>query len=210
MNTLYLARTTPGVPLAALEYLETAEGEVKRIAHITRQSLGFYQEFSAATSNSVSALIDSVVNLLQAKIRANGVVVEQQCEAKLRVTGIAGELRQVLANLIANSLDASGPDGRIVVRASACVNPHDGGRRVRIAVADGGTGMARETTNSIFDPFFTTKGTVGNGLGLWVCKQLVEKHGGSIRVRSNMKGDRRGTTFSVVLPQAPASTMPSV
>jgi signal transduction histidine kinase len=116
----------------------------------------------------------------------------------------------VLANLLANSLDAIGPDGKIVVRASSCVDPRNGGRRVRIAVADSGTGMAAETTKNIFDPFFTTKGTVGNGLGLWVCKQLVEKHGGSIRVRSCMNGDRRGTTFSVLLPQDAAMSMLSV
>jgi len=61
--------------------------------------------------------------------------------------------------------------------------------------------MSAATMKSIFDPFFTTKGTVGTGLGLWVCKQLVEKHGGSIRVRSSTHGARRGTTFAVSLPQ---------
>jgi PAS domain S-box-containing protein len=205
MNTLFLARTTKGVPKAALKYLDIAEGELNRISHITRQSLGFYREFSAATSNSVSALIDSVVNLLQAKIRSNSAVVEQQCEEQLRVLGIAGELRQVLANLLANSLDAIGPDGRIVVRAAASVDARDGTPWVRIAVADSGTGMTAETAKYIFDPFFTTKGTVGNGLGLWVCRQLVEKHGGSIRVRSNTRGEWRGTTFSVLLPQDASS-----
>jgi signal transduction histidine kinase len=89
------------------------------------------------------------------------------------------------------------------------VDAKDGTPWVRIAVADGGTGMAAETTKRIFDPFFTTKGTVGNGLGLWVCKQLVEKHGGSIRVRSNMSGERRGTTFSVLLPQDASPMMVS-
>jgi signal transduction histidine kinase len=205
MNTLYLARTTPDVPVTALEYMDVAEGELKRIAYITRQSLGFYREFSAATSNSVSALIDSVVSLLEAKIKANGIIVEQQCEEKLRVMGIAGELRQVLANLLANSLDAVGPDDRIVMRASASVDPKDGKRWVRIAVSDGGTGIPEATAKNIFDPFFTTKGTVGNGLGLWVCKQLVEKHGGYIRVRSTTDGERRGTTFSVRLPQEDAA-----
>jgi PAS domain S-box-containing protein len=209
MNTLYLARTTPGVPQTAVGYLEIAEGELNRISHITRQSLGFYREFSTATSNSVSALIDSVVNLLQAKIRSNSAVVEQQCEERLRVLGIAGELRQVLANLLANSLDAIGPDGRIVVRATASVDARDGTPWVRIAVADGGTGMTPETTKFIFDPFFTTKGTVGNGLGLWICRQLVEKHGGSIRVRSNVRGKRRGTTFSVLLPRDASPVMVS-
>src|SRR5262249_4562475 len=52
----------------------------------------------------------------------------------------------------------------------------------------------------IFEPFFTTKDTVGTGLGLWVSQQIIEKHGGKIRVRSRLEGVRRGTTFSVVLP----------
>lgn len=207
MNTLYLARNTPEVPVAALAYLEIADGELMRISHITRQSLGFYREFTVATSNSVSALMNSVVNLLQAKIRSNGAIVEQQCDKQLHVMGIGGELRQVLANLLANSLDATGPEGRIVLRASASVEASDGRRQVRIAVADDGTGMTLETTKNIFDPFFTTKGTVGTGLGLWICKQLVEKHGGSIKVRSNTSGERRGTTFSVLLPQDAATAM---
>ena len=80
------------------------------------------------------------------------------------------------------------------------------GSRWRMA----GTGMAAETAKSIFDPLFTTKGPVGNGLGLWVCKQLVEKHGGSIRVRSSMRGPWRGTTFSVSLPQDEALSMLAV
>jgi signal transduction histidine kinase len=186
--------------VAALEYLEIAEGELMRIAHITRQTLGFYREFSAATSNSAFALIESVVNLLQAKIRSNRAAVEQQCEERLRVMGIAGELRQVLANLLANSLDAIGRDCRIVLRASASMDPNNGRQRIRITVADSGHGMDAATTKRIFDPFFTTKGSVGTGLGLWVCKQLIEKNGGSIQVRSNRNGEHRGTTFSIVLP----------
>jgi PAS domain S-box-containing protein len=209
-NTLYLVRTVPNVPVVALKYLEIADGELMRIAHIARQTLGFYREFSAATSNCASALIGSVVNLLQAKIRANGANVEQQCEEALQVMGIAGELRQVLANLLANSLDAIGQDGRIVVRASASIDPNDGTRRVRIAVADCGSGMAPATKKNIFDPFFTTKGTVGTGLGLWVCKQLVEKNGGSIRVRSTTEGQRRGTTFSVMLPRDAGTSIAAV
>jgi signal transduction histidine kinase len=205
MNTLYLARTAEGVPASALEYLNIADGELMRIAHITRQTLGFYREFSAATNNSASALIDSVVNLLQAKIRANGALVERQCEPHLLVIGIAGELRQIFANLLANSLDAVGGGGRIVFRASTSIDPIDGRHHIRMVVADGGSGMAPATIKRIFEPFFTTKGTVGTGLGLWVCKQLVEKNGGAIQVRSATRGKRRGTTISVTLPSAPAN-----
>ena len=201
MNTLYLARTTPGMPDQALTYLDIADGELMRIAHITRQTLGFYREFSAATSNSASGLLGSVVNLLQAKIRANGATVEQSCERPLQILGIAGELRQVLANLLANSLDAIGPDGKIVLRASASCDPFTGKRRVRITVSDCGCGMSAATAGRIFDPFFTTKGSVGTGLGLWVCKQLVEKNGGSIKVRSKIDGQHRGTSFSILLPR---------
>jgi PAS domain S-box-containing protein len=200
MNTLYLVRTSPDIPAYALENLDIAEGELMRIAHITRQTLGFYREFSAATSNSACDLIGSVVNLLQAKIKANGATVEQQCEEVLQVIGIMGELRQILANLLANSLDAIGRDSRIVLRASASVDPTNGKHRIRITMADGGHGIETATGKKIFEPFFTTKGTVGTGLGLWVCKQLVEKNGGSIRVRSAVEGLRRGTTFSLTLP----------
>jgi signal transduction histidine kinase len=201
MNTLYLARTAANVPAEALAYLDIADGELMRIAHMTRQTLGFYREFSAATSNSAADLIGSVVNLLQAKIRASGASVEQQCEETLDVMGIPGELRQVLANLLANSLDAVARDCRIVLRASASIDPSNNRRRIRITVADCGHGMGVATAKRIFDPFFTTKGTVGTGLGLWVCKQLVEKNSGSIRVRSTTEGQRRGTTFSVMLPR---------
>jgi PAS domain S-box-containing protein len=209
-NTLYLARKTANVPAEALEYLDIADGELMRIAHITRQTLGFYREFSAATCNSASDLIGSVVDLLQAKIRANGANVEQRCEETLQVMGIAGELRQVLANLLANSLDAVGQDCRIVLRASASVDPNNGRRRIRITVADCGHGMEAATAKQIFDPFFTTKGTVGTGLGLWVCKQLVEKNGGSIRVRSTTEGRWRGTTFSVMFPRDAGASIAAV
>jgi signal transduction histidine kinase len=210
MNTLYLLRTVPNVPEEAFEYLDIADGELMRIAHITRQTLGFYREFSAATSNSASDLISSVVDLLQAKIRAKGAKVEQQCEDTLQMMGIAGELRQVLANLLSNSLDAIGQDGRIVLRASSSLDPNDGARRVRLAVADSGSGMAPATTKKMFDPFFTTKGTVGTGLGLWVCKQLIEKNGGSIKVRSMTEGQRQGTTFSVLLPRDAVTSIAAV
>ena len=210
MNTLYLVRTTADLPEQAREYLDIADGELMRVAHITRQTLGFYREFTEATSNSVSALIASVVDLLQAKIKSTGVTIVQRCDSELQVMGVAGELRQVLANLLTNSLDSIGRSGRIVLRASASIDPDDGRRRVRITVADCGHGMGAATMKQIFDPFFTTKGSVGTGLGLWVCKQLVDKNGGSIRVRSNMDGERGGTTFSVVLPEDAAMPATSV
>jgi two-component system, NtrC family, sensor kinase len=201
VNSLFLARTTAGVPDAAREFLEVADGELMRIAHIARQTLGFYREFGDPTSNSASALMASVVDLLQSKIRSRGATVEQQCDEGLQVMGVAGELRQVLANLLANSLDAIEKNGIVKIRCSGCDRAGTAARCVRITVADNGAGIDGAAMKKIFEPFFTTKGTVGTGLGLWVCKELIEKNGGSIRVRSNTDGERRGTTFSVVLPE---------
>jgi two-component system NtrC family sensor kinase len=175
MNSLFLARTSANDPETVREYLEIADGELLRIAHITRQTLGFYRESTATTSISVSSLIGSVVNVLQSKIKAAGTRVEQQCSEQLEVVGVFGELRQVLSNLLANSLHAVVPNGRIVLRASASISPRDGSRRVRITVTDSGHGIGAASMKRIFEPFFTTKGTLGTGLGLWVSRQLVKK-----------------------------------
>ena len=210
MNTLYLVRNTPDLPDQARLYLDLADGELMRIAHITRQTLGFYREFSAATSNSACDLVTSVVDLLKSKIQTSRATVLQQCDDPLHILGIAGELRQILANLLANSLDAVGPentrpDRRIVIRASASLDPVTHLPRIRLSVSDSGHGIHPATAKQMFDPFFTTKGTVGTGLGLWVCKQLVDKNGGTIRVHSRTHGPNHGTTFSVTLPSAPTA-----
>lgn len=94
------------------------------------------------------------------------------------------------------------PDGgRITLRAATSNVAVEGERRsVRMSVSDNGHGMSPTTLSNLFEPFFTTKGLVGNGLGLWVSKQIIEKHGGTIEVRSRTNGVFQGTTFSMVLP----------
>jgi len=199
MNLLFLAQTTIDTPAPVLEYLQMADDELKRISHITRQTLGFYRESSVSTTFSVVTLLDSVINLLQAKMVSTQVVLEKQGDDLLTITAIFGELRQVISNLLLNSLDALGEGGRVALRTSTSRNPLDGSMRMRITIADNGRGIKATVLPKIFEPFFTTKGATGNGLGLWVCKQIVEKHGGSIRVRSRSRKPH-GTSFSLVLP----------
>ena len=199
-NILYLAQIAEGTPDSVRRYLEMADGELKRIAHITRQTLGFYRESSAATTAHVAPLLDSVCDLLQAKVASRRAIVSRQCGEHLLVHAFQGELRQVLSNLLLNSLDAIPEGGRVTLRAAPSPGFKDGGRAIRISIADNGQGMTSSLVSQIFNPFFTTKGSVGNGLGLWVSKQIVEKHGGSIRVHSCKTGILRGTTFSLLLP----------
>ncbi len=68
---------------------------------------------------------------------------------------------------------------------------------VRVTIADSGTGMDKQTLDQLFRPFFTTKGEVGTGLGLWVSKGILEKHGADLAVRSK-RG--RGTVFQLFFP----------
>jgi signal transduction histidine kinase len=63
-------------------------------------------------------------------------------------------------------------------------------------------GIDRVTLPRVFEPLFTTKEATGSGLGLWISKQLIEKHGGAIRVRSSTNEPRRGTTISIMLPMS--------
>ncbi len=199
-DLLYLAQTVDGTPDEVLQYLKTADGELKRVAHITRQTLGFYREMTAPTSFPISLLLDSVLDLLQSKIRSKRTIVEKQCDAQVQVTAVYGELRQVFSNLLVNSLDAVHEDGKVTLRASVSQDPNTGIERIRVTVADNGKGIGAVILPKIFEPFFTTKGSIGNGLGLWVSKQIIEKHGGFVQVRSCTNGPHQGTTFSVVLP----------
>jgi PAS domain S-box-containing protein len=204
-NTLYLARTSADLPDSLRQYLDTADEELRRIAFITRQALGFYRESNAPTLMSINAVLDSAVDLLKGKIKVKHAVIEKQRDENVQVTAVAGELRQVFSNLLTNSLDAIDEKGVITLRVSTGLASKNGGRCVRVTVADNGKGIDATLRQRIFEPFFTTKDTTGTGLGLWVSKQIIDKHGGIIRMRSSTDGVRRGTVFSIVLPLEPAA-----
>jgi PAS domain S-box-containing protein len=199
-NTLYLARTNLQDSQEVLKYLDLAESELKRIAHITRQTLGFYREMANPTVVSLNSVLDAVVDLLQGKIRVCHAEVQRRYEGELFVRAVPGELRQVFANLVANSLDAIAPGGRIILHLSTLKRKSGKPTHVRAAVADEGEGIPKAHRGSVFEALFTTKLATGSGLGLWVAKEIIEKHNGSIRIRSRSTGLRRGTIVSVLLP----------
>ncbi len=200
MNTLYLAQTVEGTPKSVRQYIEIADEELKRVSHITRQALGFYRETSVPAEVSVSALVDSAVDVLQSRIKAKAARVQRDYEGDLRITAVGGELRQVFSNLLLNSLEAMGDHGIIKVRVSKSHFDGAGEAAVRITIADNGKGIEPALRSRVFEPLFTTKDATGTGLGLWVTRQIIEKHGGSIRFHSKVKGETTGTAFSVVIP----------
>jgi two-component system NtrC family sensor kinase len=199
-NLLFIAKAADGLPDDVRNYLETADAELKRIAHITRQTLGFYRETAAPTTFYLVELFESIIDLLHDKIVSRQANVVVQCTRELKLTAFQGELRQVFSNFLRNSLDAAPEAGSVTLRASTHFSLSEEHRVVRVTVSDNGHGISPSTLSKIFQPFFTTKGTIGNGLGLWVSKQIIEKQGGKILVRSRTSGSYQGTTFSVVLP----------
>ena len=86
-------------------------------------------------------------------------------------------------------------DGNVVYSAGG----RTGEPSVRVTIADNGTGIEPTARCHLFEPLFTTLGIIGTGLGLWVAKQIVEKHRGAIQVKSRIRGLRKGITFSVTL-----------
>lgn len=143
-------------------------------------------------------LVTDTVRLLRHPLRLRGATVETELPEGLpRVLAHAGELQQVLVNLMMNGADAM--DGRPVRLLT--VGATRDGDRLRLWVRDTGIGIPAELREKIFQPFFTTKkGRDGTGLGLSVSQRIVKDLGGELRVAS-MVGE--GSTFTVVLPALP-------
>jgi PAS domain S-box-containing protein len=210
-NLLFLLRNYNDLPDAARQYVTMAEYEVRRIAEITQQTLRFYRQPTQPGRVTVEEVLDSVLNLYQSRIHALDLQVERDYEPGLTLFCFAGEIRQVFANLVGNSIDASSIAGRLVLRARRSRdwrNPAQSG--IRFTVADTGAGMEPEIREHIFEAFFTTKEVTGTGLGLWVSQEIILKHHGSVRVRSRSAtpadGPARtdsGTVFEIFIPYDP-------
>jgi PAS domain S-box-containing protein len=202
VNLIYLARGEEDLQKIR-RHLTEADRELQRIAHITRQSLGFYRENSSASLFRPDVVIREVFDFYSFRASQVRVNLHVNIKTEQKAWGSAGELRQVISNLLANSLDACSPGDAICVRVRASLNPRDlASPGVRIVVADTGCGIDPENIDRVFEPFFTTKKDTGTGLGLWVSRELIEKYGGHLGVRSTTSGRRTGTVFSLFLPGA--------
>ncbi|HYK36175.1 PAS domain S-box protein, partial [Alloacidobacterium sp.] len=202
-NFIYLARKCPEISGEVKCYLESADRELQRAAHIAQQALGFYRDTSQPVLLEVFRVVEDVLEIYQRKFEYKHLHVERQIESMLEICTWQGELKQVLSNLIANALDASKDGGRIIIRARACRNLKTGQPEIRFTIADNGIGVADEIRRKLFTPFFTTKKEVGTGLGLWITKELLEKRGGRIHLRSR-ESSPSGTMISFCLPVSQA------
>ncbi|MGD1216459.1 MAG: ATP-binding protein [Terriglobales bacterium] len=198
INLLYLARQDSS---HAGEYLTQAEQEVGRVARLAQQTLGFVRDTSSPDSMDPAAIMDEILQLYSRKLEGRQIRVTRRYRNICQISGYSGELRQLLANLLVNAVDAMADGGSLQVRVATGRDWSSGREGVRITVADNGSGISRDNLRQIFEPFYTTKKDTGTGLGLWVSRGIVEKHGGSIRVRSRVDERATGTVFLIFLPQ---------
>jgi PAS domain S-box-containing protein len=202
-NLLFLLRNFCQLENPALNYVAMAEHEARRISEITQQTLRFYRQSTFPARANMGELLDSVLSLYHGRLSSLDIQVERDYDPAMDLFCFAGEVRQVVANLVGNALDASAEGGRLVVRARRSHDWRDPARAgVRFTVADTGSGMELAVRERIFEAFFTTKEVTGTGLGLWVSHGIIMKHNGVVHVRSTAphEGKASGTVFQIFLP----------
>ena len=200
-NLIYLAKIFPGIPGELQQYLDRADEELQRVAHIARQTLAFYRDNSVPLTIDVPHAMDDVLEMYEYKIKRASLQVHTRYDKTPELSARIGEIRQVFSNLIANAIDASAEKGQLWVHVAPGRDwKHPERTGVRVTIADNGRGIPPHIRPRLFEPFFSTKQHLGTGLGLWVSKGLVEKHGGHIRFRSSVLPRRSGSVFSVFLP----------
>lgn len=199
-NLLFLARSTDNADQLRT-FLDNADAELRRVSAITAQTLRFHRQSTSPLQVDTAALVSEILNVYQGRLRNSLTKVFTRLSAQRPVKCFDGEIRQVLANLIANALDAMNSDPkRLIIRTREATHWPTGQRGVVFTVADNGSGIPKSATNRLFEPFYTTKGTIGTGLGLWVSKEIINRHHGAIRFRSCSSPMHHGTVFNVFLP----------
>lgn len=199
-NLVYLAKGASDKHVAE-RFLSQAQEELERVSHLTKQTLGFYRETKGAVPTRIGSLLPSLLAVFAPRMRNKSIDIKTEIRQDPEIMAVPGEMRQLLANFLSNSIDAVDVGGQIRIRVSSAGELSRQGRSgVRLTIVDSGPGIPASLRDKLFEPFFTTKKDVGTGLGLWICKSIVEKHGGKIQVKSSAKKGRSWTAFSVFLP----------
>ena len=145
-------------------------------------------------------MLNPLISVFSTRARNKGIQICPEIRQDPEIYAIAGEIRQLIANLLSNSIDAVNSGGHIRIRVGAAQSNQQSSPGTRITVADSGPGIPLSIRSKLFEPFFTTKKDVGTGLGLWVCANIVKRHHGAIRLKSSTIPGRSWTVFSVFLP----------
>ncbi len=214
MNLVYLTRQL--IPeneetREGLAFLRQADEELQRVKLIAAQSLRFYKQSTGPEALLCSSLVESVMDLYGPRLLNYSIEPRVRERSTQHIVGLASELRQVLSNLVSNAVDAmKGAGGTLYLRTREATWWGSEKKGVVLTIADTGTGMSGETQQKLFKAFYTTKGASGTGLGMWISKEIINRHHGNLRFRSSTRQGRSYTVFTLFLPyQGTSGTAPS-
>ncbi len=196
-NLLYLIRSSDAATPEIMQLARTAAEEADRVLTISRSTLSFFRQGREPESTDLYAAVESVRFLFDTLLQQKNITLELAATGDTTVYALPGEPRQVLLNLVRNACEATSRP-RALLRITLRGEP--GG--VEITVADQGSGIDPAILDSLFQFGVSSKGNQGNGMGLWAAKQILERHGGTIRVHS-VPGE--GTTFTLWWPRTLAA-----
>jgi protein-histidine pros-kinase len=176
--------------------LQSAKQEVDQLTNIARETLAPHRNSGERITIQATGLIDASLESFHRQIEHANIKIERHYDTKAIIEVVPGELRQVFTNLISNAIDAMPQGGSLSLEVFAK------GKDVKLIFSDTGFGIQPEKLDEIFEPFVTTKGEKGLGIGLWISRNIVEKLGGTIHVRSSTAEAGHGTHFTICLPAA--------
>jgi signal transduction histidine kinase len=173
---------------------EVIDRASRRIEEMAKRMLDFSKKRTRRTERCDTAeIISDALRFVQPYMRSNFIDAKVHLEPELPLLDLdRWQMVQAMVNLMQNAADAMAGLDRRVLSITALVE----GGQMRISVSDTGTGIPSGNVSKVFDPFYTTKGERGTGLGLYITKQVIEEHNGTINVQT---GDH-GTTFVISLP----------
>jgi PAS domain S-box-containing protein len=203
INVLYLLAGRTDLDANTTGLISIANNEIARVSRIVRQSLSYYRVGMVAKEVDLSALLEESLQVFSDKFQRGGIAIGKKIVPGTTVVGFADEIRQVVDNMLVNAVEATAPGGNLTLclrQSRSWKNRSELG--ARLTIADNGCGIPKAYLARVFEPFFTTKAEKGNGLGLWVVRGIVEKHGGSIKIRSTDAAARSGTVISIFWPSA--------
>lgn len=193
-NLVYLTKQSPRDASSVLENMRIAESQLLRIGEITRITLNFYREQAEAKDLDLVEIAESALVIHSRRAQTQKVEVRKEMKGPATARVFAGEILQVVSNLIINALDAAPRTGGVL---SLRVRTLAG--KVHISVTDNGSGIAPSMAKVLFNAHQTTK-SHGTGLGLWLSKSIAEKHRGTLRYSCEKRAGKTGTTFKLSLP----------
>ena len=176
------------------KYMRMAQEQMETLRHVASQTLGFARPVSTLKEIEALALADAALRIHQRTIDEKRIHLVRELPDDVRAHVYTGEMLQVLSNLIVNALDALPSGGTLRLRV------REGVDRLYFVIADNGHGIPAENLSRLFQPFFSTKGERGNGFGLALTRRIVERHRGTIGIRSSVRPGRSGTVIRIAIP----------